>query len=193
MADARGEPTMEEILASIRRIIAEEPAPPRAPMPRKTAKHASPEPGGVSAEQPAPVAQDDFEAALRAARADFDIGIPPMPEIVPGFSPDESEDGRDGADAADEEVLELTQVAAPEEEAAPHPEILSAAAASAAAERLSHFAQAVAEPGAGQVTLEGLVREMLRPMLKQWLDANLPDIVDQVVSREIARLTGKGR
>lgn len=192
MADARGEPTMEEILASIRRIIAEEPAPPRAPMPRKAAKHPSPEPDSISAEQPVPAARVDFEAAFRAARADYDIGIPPMPENGPAYSPAEIDNGRDDADADEEEVLELTQVAAPEE-AAPDPVILSAAAASAAAERLSHFAQAMGEPGGGQVTLEGLVREMLRPMLKQWLDANLPDIVDQVVSREIARLTGKGR
>ncbi len=40
-------------------------------------------------------------------------------------------------------------------------------------------------------TLEGLVREMLRPMLKEWLDSNLPGMVEGMVAREIARITGR--
>jgi hypothetical protein len=39
-------------------------------------------------------------------------------------------------------------------------------------------------------TLEGLVRELLRPMLREWLDAKLPDIVEAMVAREIERITG---
>ena len=46
------------------------------------------------------------------------------------------------------------------------------------------------EPVGGN-TLEALVRELLRPMLKDWLDAHLPELVEQLVSREIARITGK--
>ena len=42
-------------------------------------------------------------------------------------------------------------------------------------------------------TLEGLVREMLRPMLREWLDANLPGLVESIVAREIAKITGGGR
>ncbi|GGD61989.1 DUF2497 domain-containing protein [Erythrobacter arachoides] len=45
----------------------------------------------------------------------------------------------------------------------------------------------------GETSLEGLVREMLRPMLAQWLDANLPEIVDRQVKAEIARIAGKKR
>ncbi|MCC3859794.1 DUF2497 domain-containing protein [Emcibacteraceae bacterium Y4] len=37
-------------------------------------------------------------------------------------------------------------------------------------------------------TLEDLVRELLRPMVKQWLDENLPDIAERMVAKEIARL-----
>ena len=44
---------------------------------------------------------------------------------------------------------------------------------------------------AGSDTLEGLVREMLKPMLRDWLDANLPDLVEAMVAREIARITGQ--
>ena len=47
------------------------------------------------------------------------------------------------------------------------------------------------DPRAEARTLDGLVREMLRPMLKEWLDANLPEIVERVVSREVARVVGR--
>ena len=56
----------------------------------------------------------------------------------------------------------------------------------------------LAEPGAppqivrsGETSLEGLVREMLRPMLAEWLDANLPGMVEKMVKAEIARIAGK--
>jgi cell pole-organizing protein PopZ len=56
----------------------------------------------------------------------------------------------------------------------------------------------LAEPGAqpqivrsGETSLEGLVRDMLRPMLAQWLETNLPAIVDRMVQAEIARIAGK--
>ena len=45
----------------------------------------------------------------------------------------------------------------------------------------------------GETSLEGLVREMLRPMLAQWLDANLPVMVEKLVKAEIARIAGKKR
>lgn len=58
----------------------------------------------------------------------------------------------------------------------------------------------LAEPGAppqivrsGETSLEGLVREMLRPMLAEWLDNNLPGMVEKMVQAEIARIAGKGR
>lgn len=56
----------------------------------------------------------------------------------------------------------------------------------------------IAEPGAppqivrsGETSLEGLVRDMLRPMLAEWLDRNLPDTVERLVKAEIARIAGK--
>lgn len=186
MADPRGEPTMEEILASIRRIIAEDPAPPRAPVPRKSAARGAPQP--VEADAPIVSGNNDFEAALRVARDQIDIGIPPLP---PQGEPFAAEPATDFGDEDDEvlELAEFAEVAGTAED----PAILSATVASAAAERLSRLSEAVGQPEAGSITLDALVREMLRPMLKDWLDNNLPDIVDQIVSREIARLTGKGR
>ena len=59
--------------------------------------------------------------------------------------------------------------------------------------------QTLSEPGAapqivrsGETSLEGLTRELLRPMLKDWLDNNLPPIVEAMVEREITRITKKG-
>lgn len=56
----------------------------------------------------------------------------------------------------------------------------------------------LAQPGkapqivrSGETSLEGLVREMLRPMLAQWLDDNLPAMVEELVKAEIARIAGK--
>lgn len=46
-------------------------------------------------------------------------------------------------------------------------------------------------PGAGDASLQRLTRELLRPMLSQWLDANLPAMVERLVAAEIARLVGK--
>jgi cell pole-organizing protein PopZ len=43
----------------------------------------------------------------------------------------------------------------------------------------------------GDGPLENVVREMLKPMLKDWLDRHLPEIVEELVTREIARITGK--
>lgn len=56
----------------------------------------------------------------------------------------------------------------------------------------------LSEPGAppqivrsGETSLEGLVREMLRPMLAEWLDKNLPGMVEKMVRDEISRIAGK--
>ncbi|AKM08439.1 DUF2497 domain-containing protein [Pelagerythrobacter marensis] len=56
----------------------------------------------------------------------------------------------------------------------------------------------LAEPGAqpqivrsGETSLEGLVRDMLRPMLAEWLDRNLPAMVERLVKAEISRIAGK--
>ncbi len=58
----------------------------------------------------------------------------------------------------------------------------------------------LSEPGvppqivrSGETSLEGLAREMLRPMLAEWLDRNLPAMVEKLVAAEIARIAGKKR
>lgn len=49
-----------------------------------------------------------------------------------------------------------------------------------------------AAPAAADAALEALVLRALAPVLKEWLDANLPEIVERVARDEIHRLTGRG-
>lgn len=69
--------------------------------------------------------------------------------------------------------------------------IVSSDSEAATRTSLAALSSLLVKPEAGENTLEGLVREMLRPMLKEWLDANLPTLVESMVSKEIARITGR--
>lgn len=70
--------------------------------------------------------------------------------------------------------------------------ILSERAAEATRGPLEALSRMVVKPEVtGSDTLEGLVREMLKPMLRDWLDDNLPQIVEKMVAREIERITGR--
>ena len=95
----------------------------------------------------------------------------------------------------EEEVLELTTAA---ENAISEDRLLD----DSKAQNLRHSfsaLQTLSEPGvapqivrSGETSLEGLTRELLRPMLKDWLDTHLPPIVEAMVEREITRITKKG-
>ncbi len=84
----------------------------------------------------------------------------------------------------------------------PDASLIGAAVAGATSSAFGRLSQAVkqntsqpVEPAPGPIlggsgkTIEDLVREMLRPMLKDWIDKNLPPMVERLVEREIARLT----
>ena len=74
---------------------------------------------------------------------------------------------------------------------APDP-IVSRAAAEASRGALDQLSRLVLKPETpGAETLEGLVREMLKPMLRDWLDAHLPRVVEAAVEREVARIAGR--
>jgi cell pole-organizing protein PopZ len=171
------EPTMEEILASIRRIISEDDAPAE-----EAAAEAAPD------ESPAPVAEEPPVAEVEEPAP---VAAAPQPEPV--------------ADDEEEE-LELTEkvethgdldiYSAPAEEApavAPAPTaplsagLVSDHAASAAASSFGALSAAILMPK-GDRTLEDVVRELLRPMLQQWLDDNLPTIVQTAVEAEVERI-----
>ena len=94
----------------------------------------------------------------------------------------------------EEDVLELDQPVAPLAPAMEMgPPLLDEDAAGvsrSALEQLQTVA-ASAPPSSSANPLEDMVREMLRPILKQWLDEHLPAMVDEHVKREITRITGR--
>lgn len=103
------------------------------------------------------------------------------------------------AETNDDEVLELsdpmpktTDFGRSPEPATAKPEpIVSENTATAARGAIDALSRLMVKPEApSDGTLEGLVREMLRPMLREWLDANLPDMVERIVAREIAKIAG---
>lgn len=74
----------------------------------------------------------------------------------------------------------------------PASSLVSDAAAEASRQALSSLSGLVVRDAVpGDNTLEGLVRDLLRPMLREWLDARLPAIVETLVAREIARLSDR--
>lgn len=107
------------------------------------------------------------------------------------------------ADEADE-ILDLgeadyvAEAPAPAEEPETEDEPLTTAAVRGSMRDNFAALAMLAEPGvppqivrSGETSLEGLTRELLRPMLAEWLDANLPGMVEKLVKAEIARIAGK--
>ncbi|HUG44886.1 MAG TPA: DUF2497 domain-containing protein [Sphingomicrobium sp.] len=94
-------------------------------------------------------------------------------------------------DESEEDVLELDQPIETEAQASP-PLLDESAARSTrhSLEELSSIASA-APPAPAVNPLEEMVREMLRPILKEWIDEHLPTIVNEHVRREISRITGR--
>jgi cell pole-organizing protein PopZ len=211
------EPSMEEILASIRRIIADDeskpaakPAPPPASAPRTADVSPPPAPLPRPAEAPAmnqrdvdamlatPDASPGGEAAVRAQQDILDLTesmAEPMPAPdLPNF---QTIDGQPDVVFSDVVASEPAPRAVDEARrqhgnaAPPDRALLSNTAAAAVDSAFNTLAQTVLVHNAR--TLEDLVREMLRPMLKSWLDDNLPGMVERIVKAEIERVSrGRG-
>jgi uncharacterized protein len=245
------EPSMEEILASIRRIIADDEAkPPAADKPASAVAPAKPEtPAAAAPAAKAPVMKDIPPSAIPAVQAAAaKPAAPPVkpapPPAAPAAAASNSQDDIDallsGLDEAtsgeeirpplpDGEVFELTDemaVPAPpqpsfqkvephddieftetaaakapprqpafeppplQSSSAPPQQILSRSTVSAVESAFNSLANTVLSNNAR--TLEDLVKEMLRPMLKSWLDDNLPGLVERIVKAEIERVS-RGR
>jgi len=236
------EPSMEEILASIRRIIADDEAKPAA---AEKAPPASPPAAPVKPEKPAPapaarVPQDSPAPAAPAKAAPPMAPPPPAPAAPANNSQDDIDALLNGLDevttpeeirpaAPDVDVLDLTdEMALPDppplaafktveppddlefteaaakapprepafvpppqfESPAPSQPMLSRSTVSAVESAFNSLAHTVLSNNAR--TLEDLVKEMLRPMLKSWLDDNLPGLVERIVKAEIERVS-RGR
>ena len=94
------------------------------------------------------------------------------------------------APAEDEDILELGEEPASAASARAKG-LVSGRAVKASKAALAALDSVKIDPDAAANTMDGLVREMLKPMLKEWLDANLPDLVERVVAREVARIIGR--
>jgi len=93
--------------------------------------------------------------------------------------------------APDEDVLELDQPLAPAMDLGPPLVDEHAAGKSRLALEELQTVAANVPTGPAVNPLEEIIRGMLRPMLKQWLDEHLPQMVDEHVKREISRITGR--
>lgn len=175
MGDISAEPSMEEILSSIKRIIAEEGD--GAMAAARARRQARPAP----APMPEPEQYDDEEILELSDQVAAEAPSEPEATPEPHFTPSEPAP-----------VAAAPAAVAPA--AAPPSSLLSPRTAEATRGPLDALSRMVVKPEiAGSDTLEGMVREMIRPMLRDWLDANLPQLVETMVAREISRITGQPR
>ena len=183
-----------------------------APAPKPAPPPAAPPPEAVSN------SQDDIDAMLasldeatpaaevRAPQPDGEVfeltdemALPAPPSPAPAAAPPAPSFHK--VDPQDD--LEFTESAAarslhrqpayeppPIESAAPLQQMLSRSTVSAVESAFNSLANTVLSNNAR--TLEDLVKEMLRPMLKSWLDDNLPGLVERIVKAEIERVS-RGR
>ncbi len=128
---------------------------------------------------------DEILSSIKRIIAD-DERIRPVAKRAPRSVP---------ADTEEDDILELTEAAADE----PVEDVLLDDNKAQSLRHSFSALQTLSEPGvapqivrSGETSLEGLTRDLLRPMLKDWLDTNLPPIVEAMVEREITRITKKG-
>jgi uncharacterized protein len=199
------EPSMEEILASIRRIIADDDAtkstqraaeapkaepPPAPPPPPQPAAFAPPppssrpyiEPESDRPELDALVGMEDQSSDILELTESMAAPMPPPAGPAPQFRTIDA-----ASDVGFEEPLPVRPSPAP---AADPGALISNETSAAVDAAFNTLAQTVLAKNAR--TLEDLVREMLRPMLKTWLDDNLPSMVERLVRAEIERVSRGG-
>jgi uncharacterized protein len=187
MAEVNSEPTMEEILSSIKKIIAED-----------TGK--------------APASLAARRSMDKPPSRDHLVSIP-ISNVVPEVRAPDAEEERDETPEIrlepptpenDDDVLELTEMAVEDASIKPvadiaavkpldtSAEIISPVATAATRSAFESLSALIVKPEVhGGDTLEGMVRDMIRPMLKEWLDARLPEVVEAMVAKEISRISGR--
>jgi uncharacterized protein len=217
------EPSMEEILASIRRIIADDDAskstarPPeplkaaaaRAPVPPPRPSPPAPRTNGARSETPAALngAGGDVEEESSdildltesmatstpkesAPAAPAPASTTPQFRRIEGHSDVSFEESTEKSEASLEAPRSHADSGAGARDEADRPQLLPRETSAAVDSAFNTLAQTVLVQNAR--TLEDLVREMLRPMLKTWLDDNLPGMVERLVRAEIERVS-RGR
>ncbi len=185
------DPSMEDILASIRRILSEDEAVDASPPNAGSVDAADEvfaldetmltrEPEGLPPARVAPPVS--VEALLPPA--------PPPPEAVPPSVPEIAVDQTRELEFTPEPMITLAPAQAASEPLVA-PEATSAAQASMAMLMRSMTAERQTAVWRGGPTLEDMLRNEMRPMLKNWLDENLPGMVERIVRTEIERMAGR--
>lgn len=167
--------SMEDILASIRRILNEDDAPSTEGAAADAAPGEAPaEPAGpLTAEEPLLLTED-----MMVSSPEEPAPTAVQPEAEP---------------VLEAPVAEAAPIPAP---APPREALLAPAVAAAAAASVGELLRAVSTERTAAVhrggpTIEDVVREELRPMLKDWLDQHLPGLVERLVRVEIERVVGR--
>ncbi len=188
---------MEEILASIRRIISEDEAPAAAPEAAAPAPEPEPEPEPAGETQSAPEPEPEPESPPAEAAAEDEEEIleltdryeAPPSESIGDLEVSGPLDEPEPFPAA-EEPAELAPMTSAEPEEPLVGETAAASAASAFAGLAASFRTPDPIPTGGTgPTIDDLARALLRPMLKEWLDAHLPGIVEAAVKKEVERIS----
>lgn len=172
MENAQPEPSMEEILASIRRIISEDEE-------------------GAAAEDTAaaPVAAPGATpAAVKPALVQKPATQEPTTTGRPAGEPDRADPHLETEDV---EMIKQNVAEAIHTEA--EDAMLDEGAASAASSAFANLSDSVRVSEGPGKTLEDIVTDMLKPMVKDWLDANLPAIVEEKVEEEVQRVARRRR
>ena len=179
------EPSMEDILASIRRILAEEEG-------EEGGEEVAAAPEPTPEPEPAPIPESEPEPEPEPVMATPEPEPEPVmatPESAPPPPPPPSPPPPMPLEM--EEILELT----PDMVAAP--ELVSSPTFQSGADMLSELAKAILDQrdmsvgGSRDITLETMVREMLKPILREWLDRNLPYLIERLVKKEIDKMINR--
>lgn len=156
------EPSIEEILASIRQIISDDD--------EEGGEEAAPEPEAAAEPEPAPDPEPEPEDDVLELTDKMDSD--PEPEPMPEPEPEPEKVEIDLQDSDDDDSL------------------LTDSAESAAYEGFAKLASQTMldRRGTGDTTIEDIVREMMKPMLREWLDVHLPPLIEKVVKRELQKV-----
>lgn len=191
------EPSMEEILASIRRIISED---------GDEIADGEDRPKPVAAET-APSGADDAPAPVSEPDADeLDDDILELTDVVEeAIAPEPEPEPEPEPLPVPEPEPVLTADPEPEPEPVPEPpvepvvddrKLVSDEVEQVSAATISGLTAALAASarvGDGDKTLEQLVKELLRPIMKDWLDTNLPGMVERIVREEVERIANRAK
>ena len=172
---AGAEPSMEEILASIRKIISDEDTP-----------------ASVAAPEPVAEPEEDIVDLTQMVQEDGTVvDLTTAPEEVSFDEEISLEEPVDEPQPPAEPVAEGPLVSGSAVDAAAS--AMASLANTVAIERLSSLPQMPMHIGNGSRTLEDMVLELMRPMLKGWLDENLPAIVERLVQKEVERISRRAK